>query len=503
MTTPQTRKPRQIATPEQFEGLTLMQMTTKNIKRVRYIDITFDDPLTIIGGDNAQGKTSYVNSYGWLFGGRDAIGLDPIYHGEPEGFIEGKFGDGETVKLAVKRTLKRVGAKDYVSDVEIEIPGYIAPSQRETFLKKLVGPLPADPLAFDRMSDDEKLKTLQALVAFDFKANKEEYDAIYKQRRDVNSQLKTAQGAIASIAVSDKPPCERVDEEALVQELQEAGTKNADIATRKANRAQAEQRIETLRKEADELLAGVDANVAREEARTQLLIDDYERQIKELQAKIENARTELTAESDRIRTEAAESAKLKNAEAASLQDRLDNAAALAEPIDVDAIRARLDDARAKNKQLDAWQQLRDRKNEYALKVESLQVESDELTTQLAELAQAKVDAIRKADLPIDGLSFDDGLVTLGGVPWSEASEAERIDASMALAMAMQPKIKAIMIRDGSGVGSKIKQRIRERARAAGYRVLMEILDESGANSTVHIEDGVVKAVAGKSAEAAA
>jgi predicted ATPase len=137
MTTPQTKKPRELATPDKFDGLTIMRMTVQNVKAVRYIDITFDDTMTIVGGDNAQGKSSFLGSYDWLFGGREAIDHDPIRTGEAEGFIAADFGDGKSVQLSVKRTLMRVGENDFAcGDVEIDMPGYITPSQRETFLEE-------------------------------------------------------------------------------------------------------------------------------------------------------------------------------------------------------------------------------------------------------------------------------------------------------------------------------------------------------------------------------
>jgi hypothetical protein len=504
--TPITKKPREIATPDQLEGLLLMRMVSQNIKAVRFVDVTFDDTMTIIGGDNAQGKSSFLGGYEWLFGGRKAIGADadPIREGEVEGFVEGDFGDGKTVQLKVRRTFVRVGESGFdCSRVAIEMPGFITPSQRETFLEKLVNPIAVDPMAFDRKDDEERAEIFKKLVAFDFKANKTKHDAVYALRADVNRDLKREQGALASLLVADVAPCDRIDEAAIVQELQDAGTANADIVTRKNNRAQAEQRIATLRKEAEEQLAGVNAAAAREMDRTQAFVDDCERQIKALQQKIELARGQLDKEIERIKQEAADLAQQKTAEADQLQKRLDEAKPLGDPIDVDAIRARLNEAQRSNRELAAWQQLRDRRAETQVKVETLQTESDELTAQLTELEQAQTSAIQKAHLPIDGLGFKDGAVTLNGKPWKQASEAERIDASMALAMALSPKLRNIIIRDASGVGSKIKQRITDRARAKGYRVVLEILDESGANSTVLIENGLRKPIPQKSQEAAA
>jgi hypothetical protein len=434
MTTPQTKKPREIATPDQLEGLLLMRMVSQNIKAVRFVDVTFDDTMTIIGGDNAQGKSSFLGGYQWLFGGRKAVGADadPIREGEVEGFIEGDFGDGKTVQLKVRRTFVRVGESGFdCSHVAIEMPGYITPSQRETFLEKLVNPIAVDPMAFDRKDDEERAEIFKKLVPFDFKANKTKHDAIYALRADVNRELTREKGALASLLVADVAPCDRIDEAAILQELQDAGTKNSEITLRKNNRATAELRIAQLRKEADDLVAGITAAADRERARAQAAIEDYEAQIKALQERIERTRSDLGVEIERIDAEARKNAQAKQAEAYALQKRLDEAQPLGELIDVDAIRARLNQAQQSNRELAAWQQLRDRRTETQAKVEKHQTESDELTAQLTELDQAQKSAIQKAHLPIDGLGFKDGIVTLSGKPWKQGSESDRIDASMA------------------------------------------------------------------------
>jgi hypothetical protein len=67
-----------------------------------------------------------------------------------------------------------------------------------------------------------------------------------------------------------------------------------------------------------------------------------------------------------------------------------------------------------------------------------------------------------------------------------------VTASTAIAMALNPKLKVVIIRDGSNLGSTLRNQIRDMAAARGYRVLLEVVDESGANSDVYIEDGQVK-----------
>ena len=91
-----------------------------------------------------------------------------------------------------------------------------------------------------------------------------------------------------------------------------------------------------------------------------------------------------------------------------------------------------------------------------------------------------------------GLGFDDDGVTLDGVPFAQASAAEQLRVSVAMAMALNPKVRIIRITDGSLLDSENLALIEEMAGANGFQVWIERVDESGAVGVV-IEDGEVKA----------
>jgi hypothetical protein len=185
-----------------------------------------------------------------------------------------------------------------------------------------------------------------------------------------------------------------------------------------------------------------------------------------------------------------EKAKVNNDAANELVAKIEAAGPLPPLEDADAISAKLEAARAANARYAAWKQQRDKKAAYQAEADRLAKESEELDGIIVGLKKAKQDAIEAAKLPVAGLGIEDGYITLNGVTWSQASRAERIDASTAIAMALNPKLKVILIRDGSNLGKAMKERIRQRAIEHGYRVLMEVVDDTGGTHVV-IEDGVV------------
>lgn len=500
------------ATPEQFEGDTLMRMVTSNIKRVRYIDITLNQPLTIIGGDEQAGKTSYIDSFGYCMSGKLAIDMQPIRNGQQEGFVRCDFGDGQNVKLSVTRTLSRVGEAGFTDSVSVKIPGHIAPAALETFLRKLTFDMAFDPHEFDGMSDVDKFKAVQKLIGdFDFTKHAASRKKIFDQRTTVGQDWGREQSAADAIVLPAEPDFDPEMESAITLELQQAGTKNTERALRAERRAEAVAKVAKLRADAADVGTRIQAAAETYAAECERTVNDARSQIADLeeqmrllqervdrlndritaaavarQSSIHREEVALTAQADEMRTEAD-----------ALQKRLDEAEPLPDAIDPAAIAARLETARGASASHAAWAQLRDRRAEYLKKSENYGKQYEASTKLLDEMDAAKKKAIQAAKLPVHGLGVADGYLTLeapdnsGPTPWDQASESRRADASFELAMAMNPKLKVILIRSGSGISKRTRQRMQERAAQHGYRVILEVVDE-GEGTTVVIEDGHVR-----------
>ena len=93
-------------------------------------------------------------------------------------------------------------------------------------------------------------------------------------------------------------------------------------------------------------------------------------------------------------------------------------------------------------------------------------------------------------MPVDGLGMADGALTLRGIPLVQASDAEKLDVSCAIAMRQNARMKVLRIRDGSRLDTASKARIAAMAAKFGWQVWMERVDESGVG--IVIEAGEVK-----------
>lgn len=116
--------------------------------------------------------------------------------------------------------------------------------------------------------------------------------------------------------------------------------------------------------------------------------------------------------------------------------------------------------------------------------------SQRLTQEIEKLDDARDDAIAAASMPLEGLSFDETGVLYQGVPFSQASSAERLRVGTAMAMVLNPKIRVIRITDGSLLDSENLALIEEMAGEHDFQVWIERVDETGTVG-ITIEDGQI------------
>lgn len=109
---------------------------------------------------------------------------------------------------------------------------------------------------------------------------------------------------------------------------------------------------------------------------------------------------------------------------------------------------------------------------------------------IAALDKTKADALAAATFPVPGLGFDEAGVTYNGVPFSQASSAEQIRVSLAMAMSLNPKLRVIRILDGSLLDAENLALISEMAAEQDYQVWIERVGDTSSVGVV-IEDGAV------------
>ncbi|HEX2100600.1 MAG TPA: hypothetical protein VHF69_08060, partial [Candidatus Synoicihabitans sp.] len=203
-------------------------------------------------------------------------------------------------------------------------------------------------------------------------------------------------------------------------------------------------------------------------------ISDIEEKIRKLNEQVAEAREHrkaiITAQT------AAESALLE----------AKNKAAAFVPRDEAPLRAKLAESAQKNQQVMAN---RTRSAALAL-VEQKAVAADALTAEIEAIDAQKANQLAEVKFPIDGLSFTEDGVTYNGLPFDQASSAEQLRVSVAIAAASNPKLGVMLVRDGSLMDDKSMTLLAELAQQHDVQVWVERVSQ-GSECSVIIEDGAV------------
>lgn len=467
----------------------IIKFSAENIKRLSVVEITPGGNLVQITGQNASGKTSVLDALWWCIAGASHIQAVPIRRGATEARIRLDLGE-----ICVTRTFKAKDDQVTTAIVVENAEGMRAPSPQK-MLDSLLGALSFDPLAFTRMDAKAQFDAVRRFVpGIDFDAidvaNKRDYEA----RTDINRRAKEQRTLANKIEVPPDLPADPIDESALVDELQLAGAHNADIERRRAAREQVAQTIERNRTAIPRLLADYQTKFDARQRHTTEMVADLGRQIKALQARIIKVNQDADRDLGELdRTTRTETDGLER-EAAGLQKKLDQAPELPSVIDVSALRTRIDAGRQVNQQIEK----RQRRDQHAAAVDALERQSANLTAAMDRRNAEKQAAITAAKMPVDGLGFGAGIVTLNGVPFDQASDAEQLRASIAIAMAENPKLRVVRVRDGSLLDEDGLRMLAEMADAHDCQVWIERVDGSGKVGFV-LEDGHIKTEMGEAA----
>lgn len=428
----------------------IIKLSSQNVKRLSAVEITPDGNLVVIGGKNGAGKSSVLDSIFYALGGKDALPSKPVRAGQDGAEIIVDIGD-----LIVKRTFTAAGGTNLVV-MNKEGAKYPSP---QSILDKLVGTLSFDPLDFARKAD-QQAETLRQLVGLNFSALDAKYEGLYDERTAINREAKNLAAQVSAKVKHDGVPDEETPTATILKEQQDA------VETNNTN-ARLRSRLERTKEE-----------IAKQETA-----------ISEIDGKIAAARHEIEAWNKKIadleafKTKSAEEVAIRKTTYAEKQKEI---AALVD-IDLAPFQTRAQELEITN------QKVRSNRERSALSSQQAakQKQADALTAQLDSIEAEKTKAITEAKYPIPGLSFDtEGNVLFNGIPFSQSSSADQTKVSIAIGLALNPKLRVLLIRDGSLLDEESLAMVADIAAKNDAQVWVERVSTGGEVSVI-IEDGAV------------
>lgn len=425
--------------------MTAMRITllkVSNFQKIKDVEIAPGGRnLMLIGGNNKQGKTSLLSAMSAALGGGKAKPDRPVRTGAKSAEIVVELDNGDTV---ITRTFGDKG-KATLKVVTKELGKISSP---QVALDKIVGSRFLDPLAFANLNQKAQREELIKVVdiGIDLEQNARQRKRIFGERTDANRDVKRLTAEAGAFAKVDSIPA-RVEMQKLVDSLDDlnASAKQSDDA------AYRHELLLSNAADAENIVADLEEQIVKAKASASAL--------REVFSKEREALTEIAA-----------------------MDFSDEIAAVRDSM------GECDEHNAKVAKLEATAEAA---NAVAGKLFDAESTAADLDKQLRDLDKAKADALAAARMPVDGLSLDDDAVLLNGVPLSQASGAESLQLSLAIAASTNPQLRDIWMRDGSLLDNHSMQLVSKFADDNDLVLWIEVVGDDR-DDCIIMEDGAIR-----------
>lgn len=359
-------------------------LQAENVKRIKAVQIEpAPTGLTIVGGNNNQGKTSVLDAIAWALGGEKyrpaaaaregAVSPPHLKVALSNGIVVERKGKNGSLTVT-DPTGKRAG---------------------QTLLNEFVEQLALDLPRFLNASDRDKADTLLKIIGVGDQL------AVMDQRIKALYDKRTAVGQIAA------------QKKAYADEMQEYPDAPAQPVSA----------LDLIRRQQDILAR----NGENQRKRQQLsALENKEslmaRKVEELSAELEYAEHELSKVQQDLQDARKSAADLQDESTAEIE------ASLAEIEETNRkVRANTDKARAQD---DA---------------QALAAQYGDLTAQLAEARRKRTDLLNGAGLPLPGLGVEDGVLTYQGRRWNDMSGSDQLQVATAIVRKLNPSCGFVLL----------------------------------------------------------
>jgi len=413
----------------------VIQLQARNIKNLKAIDITPGDGAVVLRGSNGAGKSATLEAMMMALTGKKIP--EPVRRGKKKAEVNVDMGD-----YRVRLCLSTTGAPR----LEVWDADRKKVSSPRAFLDKIIGQLAFDPLPWTMSKPADQRQTLMELTGLDFTKANAQRQAAYNERTIINRQIRDAEGSLSCVDAPDK--------DTPKEEVSVAGAVELVSKLREKRAAYVSWKNEMAGRKDDVVFWGEKMQAIEEK------IEDLRAQHADIVAK------------QSIAIKAEKSTATKEPMNPTDEDIAKGEAgiALAEQTNIAVRNAKL-------------------YREYEGKIRELQDKSQRLTDEIEEIDRTKATKIAEAEYPIEGLSVDDEQVLYNDVPVSQLSSGEQIRVATAVAMALNPTLRVICVREGSLLDDEGKQAMQDLAAERDYQLWMEVVGTEGAG--IVIEDGLI------------
>lgn len=365
-------------------SMKINKLEIENVKRVKAVKIEpAQNGLTVIGGKNKQGKTSVLDSIAWILGGNRFKPSEPHRKGS---VLPPELKIVMNNGLVVERKGKNSDLK--IIDTKGNKGG-------QALLDEFVEQLALDLPRFMQSNNKDKAQTLLQIIGVGdklYELEKQEQE-LYNQRHALGQIADQKTKFAREQPYYPDAPKEPVSASSLIKEQQEILARNGE------NQRQRENLKANLEK-----LSGISDKIIELE-RTLKKLQEEEKELEEIvfnsRKTVEELQDESTAELEK-----------------SIQE-------------IDEINTMV------------------RKNQDKAKAEedaaTYREHYDALTINIEEIRKEKLDLLKGAELPLEGLSVEDGELTYEGYKWDNISGSDQLKVATAIIRKLKPNCGFVLI----------------------------------------------------------
>lgn len=418
-------------------SMKINRLEIENVKRIKAVKLEpAQNGLTIIGGDNQQGKTSVLDSIAWALGGER---YKPSQSTREGSMVPPNLHIVMNNGLVVERKGKNSALK--VTDPNGQKAG-------QQLLNEFVEQLALDLPRFMEASGTEKAKVLLQIIGVgpQLVELEQEEKELYQERLYVGRTADQKEKFAKEQPYYPDAPKELVSPSELIRQQQEILARNGENQKKRDHLNELTRNKHRLFDEIQQ----VEKNIKMLEDQKNDLIQQYE------QAQLDETTAMKTV------------SELQDESTAELEASLANIEEINRKV-----RANMDKDKAED---DA----KDYRSQY-----------DVLTAEITDTRKSKTDLLQSAELPLPDLSVKDGELIYKGQQWDNMSGSDRLKVSTAIVRKLNPKCGFVLL-------DKLEQMDLDTLREFGQWLEQEGLQaiatrvSTGDECSIIIEDGYVK-----------
>lgn len=415
-----------------MESVKISSLELENVKRIKAVQVVpTENGLTIIGGNNGQGKTSVLDAIAWALGGDRYRPSAPTRDGSvipPR--IRLELSNGLTVERSGKNSALKVS----------DPTGQRAGQQLlNSFVEELALNLPK----FMNASGKEKADTLLKIIGVgdQLSALEQQEKLIYNQRHSIGQIADQKRKYAKEMPFYPDVPGKPISAVELIQRQQ------AILAQNGENQRKRDQ-VERIK---------------FQKASCAQVVQSLEEKLAEARRNLEQAAADL---------------EIANMDAMDLQDE-STAQIEADLQNIEAINIKV---RANCDREKAEQE-----------AEGYAAQYDGLTADLEQIRRQKYDLLNGAQLPLEGLSVEDGELAYMGKKWDAMSGSDQLRVSTAIVRAINPRCGFVLLDKLEQMDLRTLQEFGTWLQAEGLQAIATRVS-TGGECQIIIEDGQVAGV---------